>query len=320
MRIVGPGESIERAAGGVTTLPRYERPVESPCDSPDLTNIDVVPFTGCEAAIAGSALSPGARQLLCGLLRVGTTRDFPGGGVGIEYGSLLKTAARPDFLAGHIAEAAAHLRACNADLLVVPGMSGYPIGAMYAIVSGLPAILLKKTRLEGNPVGAFPAGSFIIPSYTGDGDVVMSADREAAQDIVDTIITAQLAAQADRAAPSLSLRLAGADDIIDKATMSQAVGESALVIGRAAIDDFIRRHRLATGDERPIDHRVELVAWVTPLIKGYNGPHAHLARSFGITPFAGLNITSVHLTPAAIGIEGVGILSFARAGQSAAVS
>lgn len=311
MQIVGPGESIGRTAG-VATLPRYERPPEAPCTSSPLAECDLIPYAAAEEAIAASALSPGGRALLRGMLRVGSTRVFPGGGVGIEYGSLLKTAARPEYLSAHVSEAAAHLRECQADLLVVPGMSGYPVGSMYAVVSGLPAILLKKTRLDGNPIGAFPAGSFIIPSYTGDGDVVMSADREAAQDIVDSIVAAQLAAQTDQLEPVLSLRLAGADDIIDKATMSQAVGESALVIGRAAIQDYVRRHRLATGDTRPIHDRAELVAWVTPLIKGYNGPHAHLARTFGISPYAGLNISSVHLVPAAIGIDGVGIFGFAR--------
>jgi hypothetical protein len=47
------------------------------------------------------------------------------------------------------------------------------------------------------------------------------------------------------------------------------------------------------------------------LIKGYNRPHEHLRRHFGIVPFAGLNVTSVHLEPSAIGVEGVGIVAFA---------
>ena len=56
-----------------------------------------------------------------------------------------------------------------------------------------------------------------------------------------------------------------------------------------------------------------MVAWVTPLIKGYNRPQEHLQRWFGIDPFAGLNITSVHLDPPAIGIEGLGVVAFALA-------
>jgi hypothetical protein len=134
------------------------------------------------------------------------------------------------------------------------------------------------------------------------------------QDIVDGIVAPQLVAQRDASEVTLTIRVAGADDIIDKATMSQAVGESALVVGCAAIEEFVRRHRLATGDVRPIVPKVEVVAWVTPLIKGYNRPQEHLKRHFGLVPFAGLNVTSVHLEPSAIGVEGVGIVGFAGAG------
>lgn len=292
-------------------LPRYERPGEASC--PDLRQLGaaVVRFEDAEPVIAASQLSPGARALLRGLLRVGSTRVFAGGGVGIEYGSLLKTAARPDYLAPHIAEAANHLRHQRVDLLLVPGMSGYPIGAMYAVVAALPALLLKKANLGDGDPAAYPTGAFVIPSYTGDGDVVMHADPAAVDDIVATIVAPQLAAQADQAEPRLHLRAAGADDIIDKATMSHAVGESALTIGHAAITDFVARHRAATGDRRPIYAQVEVVAWITPLIKAYNRPHEILRRHFGLDPFAGLHITSVHLDPPALGVAGVpGVLAF----------
>ncbi|MDQ3044148.1 MAG: hypothetical protein M3R06_03210, partial [Chloroflexota bacterium] len=139
------------------------------------------------------------------------------------------------------------------------------------------------------------------------------ADLDAVQEIVDGIVAPQLVAQTTAAEPVLTLRAAGADDIIDKATMSQAVSESALIIGRAAIADFIRRHRDTTGDQRPIETRVDVIAWVTPIIKGYNDPHAHLWRTFGLRPFAGLNITSLHLNPAAIGVEGLGVVAFRTA-------
>ncbi len=303
---------IATASGLTTTLPRYERPREE--RSPDPTGGDCIPHPGIEAALAASTLSPGSRDLLRGLLRLGTTRVFPGGGAGIEYGGLLKTAARPEYVAAHVVEAAAHLRQQRVDLLLVPGMSGYPIGAMYALASGIPAVLLKKAKLAGDPRHAYPAGAFVIPSYTGEGDVVMHADQEAVQDIVDAIVAPQLAAQAHEPEPMLTLRAAGADDIIDKATMSQAVGESALALGPAAIADWVRRHRAATADPRPIATRVEVVAWVTPLIKGYNGPQEHLRRAFGIRPFAGVNVTSLHLDPPAIGVEGVGVLGFATGG------
>jgi hypothetical protein len=187
-------------------------------------------------------------------------------------------------------------------------MSGYPVGAMYSIVSGVPAVLLKKAKLQ--PDGAYPPGAFVIPSYTGEGDVVMSADEAAVQDIVDTCLISQIAAQQDQLTLALTIRAAGADDIIDKATMSQAVGESAVAVCGAAIEHFLRRYRAETGDEREVETKIEVVAWVTPLIKGYNRPHEHLQRHFGVAPFAGLNVTSVHLEPSAIGIEGVGIVQF----------
>lgn len=293
-------------------LRRYERAKETAPVRQDESCGDVIPYERAEAAIAASALSDGGRALLRGLLRTGRTAVFPGGGIGIEYGSLLKTAARPDYLASHIKEAAAHLREREVDLLVVPGMSGYPAGAMYALGASIPAILLKKQKHqpERDPAD-YPPGSFVIPSYTGDGDVVMSADVAAMRDIVDTIMTAQLDQQRDAPVPQLSLRAAGADDIIDKATMSQAVSESALIVGRAAMADFRARYRIATGDGRPMRERIEIVAWVTPLIKGYNRPQEHMQRLFGVTPFAGLNVTSVHLDPPAIGIEGLGVVAFA---------
>ena len=292
-----------------TTLPRYQRPAE-PAPSEPARPRDVIPWDGVPAAIAASTLSPGSRALLLGLLRSGTCRLFPGGGAGIEYGSLLKTAARPDLLDEHVREAAIHLRQHEADLLLVPGMSGYPIGSMYALAAGLPAILLKKTRLSAAEAATFPPGAFVIPSYTGEGDVVMSADPAAVADIVDVVCERQVAAQADRHRLDLVLRCAGADDIIDKATMSQAVGESAVAIGMVAMGDWLARYRRATGDDRPASLRVETVAWVTPLIKGYNRPQELLRREFGITPFAGVNVVGLRLDPPALDVEGVGLVAF----------
>jgi hypothetical protein len=291
-------------------LPRYERPPEQIIATPELKLFHAIPYAESDAAIANSVLSLGSQALLRGLLRLGTTKVFPGGGAGIEYGSLLKTATRPEYVGPHILEAAEHLRQSRVDVLLVPGMSGYPIGAMYSAISGIPAILLKKQRLS-ECHGVYASGSFVIPSYTGEGDVVMSADLEAVQDIVDRILGPQLAAQQDELSPVLTIRAAGADDIIDKATMSQAVGESAVVVGRTAADDYIRRHRAATGDERPIAITVSVVAWVTPIIKGYNRPHDHLRHHFNLQPFAGINVTSLHLEPRAIGVEGVGVVAFA---------
>jgi len=291
-------------------LPRYERPREEMSDAPPIDVSACISFAESNRAIEASELSAGAKVLAKGLLRLGSTRTFGGGGVGIEYGSLLKTAVRPDLLGEHVREAAAHLSDRQVDVLLVPGMSGYPVGAMYSLAADVPAVLLKKVKFWAEAPASYPPGAFVIPSYTGDGDVVMHADQDALQDVVDVVARRQLDAQAESASPVITLRVAGADDIIDKATMSHAVSESALVVGRAAVDHFIRRYRSERGDGREIAVDVRVVTWVTPLIKGYNRPVEYMRRTIGVTPFAGLSVTSVHLGPAAIGIEGLGVVVF----------
>ncbi len=297
----------------VSPLPRYTRPHEETVAAP-LEGI--IPFAQSDAAISNSTLSAGSRALLRGLLRVGSTRMFPGGGAGIEYGGLLKTAARPDYIATHVSEATNHLRERQTDLLLVPGMSGYPVGAMYALAASTPALLLKKTKLGDADPNAYPAGAFVIPSYTGEGDVVMHADPAAVDDIVATIVSRKLSEQVDQPVIDLELRVAGADDIIDKATMSQAVSESAVVIGKEAIGHYLAQHRAKTGDRRPANVQVSVVAWVTPLIKSYNRPREHLWQSFKLQPFAGLDLYTVHLDPPAIGVTGVGSVGFAADGDA----
>src|SRR5918998_5510648 len=296
----------------VSPLPHYTRPREETVSAP---LEEIIPFTQCDAAIDNSPLSAGSRALLRGLLRVGSTRMFPGGGAGIEYGGLLKTAARPDYIAAHVYEAANHLRERQTDLLLVPGMSGYPVGAMYVLAGSTPALLLKKSKLGDADPNAYPAGAFVIPSYTGEGDVVMHAYPAAVEDIVATIVARKLAEQVDQPVVELELRVAGADDIIDKATMSQAVSESAVVIGEEALRRCLARHRLKTGDQRPANIQVSVVAWVTPLIKSYNHPREHLWQSFQLQPFAGLDLYTVHLDPPAIGVTGVGSVGFAANGD-----
>jgi hypothetical protein len=226
---------------------------------------------------------------------------------------LLKTAARPEYIAGHVQEAARHLRETQADLLLVPGMSGYPVGAMYALAAQIPALLLKKTRLDDANPNPYPTGAFVIPSYTGEGEVVMHADPAAVADIAQSLVERKLAEQADRREIEIELRVAGADDIIDKATMSQAVSESAVVVGNSALQNAIARHRARTCDGRPIATRVSVVAWVTPLIKSYNRPHEHLWNLIRLRPFAGVEVASIHLDPPAIGVSGIGVLAFAPA-------
>lgn len=295
------------------TVPRYDRPRE---EAPPVPIGEIVPFDRSNSAIADSPLSDGSRALLRGLLQLGTVRVFPGGGLGIEYGSLLKTAARPEFVAEHVHEAARHLREQRVDLLLVPGMSGYPIGSMYALAAGIPALLLKKTLLRDADPQAYPAGAFVIPSYTGDGDVVMHADPVAAMDIVSAIFARQVNAQAHLGALDIDLRVGGADDIIDKSTMSQAVGESALQIGESALRAAIAAHRVQSGETRPISTRVSVVAWVTPLIKSYNRGYEHLQRAFGLHPFAGLDIAAISLHPPAIDVAGIGAIAFAGATEN----
>ncbi len=308
-----PNRAYHPIAEDGTILKRYERPHESIDPQQVAETTSVIPFDTLKDALGASSLTPGAKSMLAGLLRLGQTAMFPGGGAGIEYGSLLKTAARPDYIAEHVREAAGYLHEKQVNLLVVPGMSGYPVGSMYSVMSGVPALLLKKQKHVPEADSArYPAGSFVIPSYTGDGDVVMSADLSATQDIVDSIVGPQLEAQASEESVTLSVRVAGADDIIDKATMSQAVSESAIIVGAAAVERFVARYRARSGDDRQIVADVRVVAWVTPLIKGYNRPQENLNRWFGITPFAGLNVTSVHLDPPALGIEGLGIVEFYR--------
>lgn len=295
----------------VGTLRRYHRPVEVAPIATAEPGPEMIAFQAAASALASSSLSEGSRALLLGLLRTGTTRIFPGGGVGIEYGSLLKTAVRPDDLGGHVADVAAHLQAARVDVLLVPGMSGYPVGAMYALASNTPAILLKKQSvgpLSGDEV--YPSGSFAIPSYTGESDVVLSADLDAVDDIVAGIVARQIALQETSDSVTIEVRCAGADDIIDKATMAHAITESAPLICESALSSAVARHRAATGDSRRIDCHVSVVAWAAPLIKRYNNPHTHLERTFGITPFAGIEITSVHLDPSAIGVEGAGLFAF----------
>lgn len=287
---------------------RYERPREDGTAS-RRERIPPIPFAEAKHAIAGSSLSPGAKALAVGLIELGSIRVFTGGGIGIEYGSLLKTAVRPDITGEHVREAAKHLREQLVDILLVPGMSGFPIGSMYAFAADLPAILLKKNEIRVDRLFDYTPGAFVIPSYTGEGDVVMTADPNAVQDIVDRVLAKQLEQQCNATELHFSLRFGGADDIIDKATMSQAVSESASVIGEVAIETFAARHRERTGDTRRVHPHVEVVAWVTPLIKSYNHPEDHLKRVLGIVPFAGLEITGLQTDPPALGIKGVGMLA-----------
>lgn len=302
----------------VNGLPRYERPVEGGPAGAPVSPEAVIPFAQAADAIAGSTLSPGSRRLLLGLLRTGAARVFPGGGIGIEYGSLLKTAVRPDLIAPHVAEVAAHLNERRVDLLLVPGMSGYPVGAVYALAAGIPAVLLKKQKVPAVFDGSdYPPGSFVIPSYTGEGDVVISADLAAVRDIVATTVAPQIEAQRDRTEVELTIRAAGADDIIDKAVMAHAATESAPAFCQDALDAAIAAHRAATGDARSFSTRVDVVSWVTPMMKIYNDPHGHLQRTFGIRPFAGVRVSSVHLDPPAIGVEGLGVVAFAPGAMNA---
>lgn len=289
-------------------LPRYDRPAER--EAPPPPRRAPVPPADHEAAIAGSTLSPGSRALLRGLMRLGRTATFRGGGVGLDYAGLLKSAVRPDIVGAHVAEAAAALREAEVDLLIVPGMSGFPIGTMYATAAGIPALLLRKEPVHAEHVErTMPPGAFILPSYTSAGEVVMSADPLALLDITGAIFERQALA-AEGPTVTLRLRVAGADDIVDKATMARAVSESARHLGRYALEAFRRDWQARTGDPRPVTLEVRMVTWVTPLLKAYNRPEAQLAGLLERPVVAGLRISGIYTAPRAVGIEGVGTLAF----------
>lgn len=150
---------------------RYQRPVESA--SPTVPSRKIISPADHGAAIDASRLSDGSKALLRGLMRLGRTATYSGGGVGLDYAGLLKTAVRPDILQLHVNEASTVLREQQVDLLLVPGMSGFPVGTMYATVAGIPALLLRKEpwRGEGRE-RTLPPGSFILPSYTSAGEVL----------------------------------------------------------------------------------------------------------------------------------------------------
>jgi hypothetical protein len=298
-------ENDLKYADPTTPVARYERSAEQPGAT---TPGPLIPVAGRKAAIAASSLTPGGRALATALLRTSRPRIFPGGGLGIEYGALLKTAARPDLLAPHIAEVVDHLRAAQIDILFVPGMSGYPIGAMYSQASGIPALLLKKQPYPPSDETEYAPGSFVIPSYTGSGDTLISADTAAAADILAGIVDRQLAEQIDDPWIEITVRIAGADEIIDKATMATAITETAPVFCRAVIEDLLIARRDQIG-ARAVAVGISVATWVTPLLKGYNGAAETLQSRCGITPFAGVTITSLHIDPPAIGIEGIGLLA-----------
>ena len=289
-------------------LPRYQRPAEPAAQA--TAGRVVIPPEGHEAAIAGSDLSAGSKALLRGLMRLGQAATFRGGGVGLDYEGLLKSAVRPEIVGDHVEEAAEVLRRHEIDLLLVPGMSGYPIGTMYAMAAGIPALLLRKEPVRSDTLErTMPPGAFILPSYTSAGEVVMSADPLALLDITAPIFARQVA-EAGEDELRLTLRVAGADDIIDKATMARAVSESARQLGRFAATRFERDWRDRTGDRRPLPLDIAMVTWVTPLLKAYNRPDAQLAKVTIAPPFAGLRISGIYTSPRAVGIEGVGTLAF----------
>jgi hypothetical protein len=285
-------------------LPRYDRASESPSGLP---GVPVITRSDLETALEASALSDGSRDIVRALIRLAKPARFPGGGVGLEYGPLLKTAARPDILARHIAEVSRHLQADSVDLLVLPGMSGYPIGAMYAQAAGIPALLLKKQPAGTVVPEDLPAGAFIIPSYTGNTDTVISADFDAARDMVSGIVNSQLAEQTDDSEIAVEIRIGGADDIIDKATMATAITENAPVFLHSVIDRILK-DREAEFANRTVRVRASVVSWVTPLLKAYAGAPSSLTSRFGIMPLAGAVITAIQLDPPAIGIEGIGLV------------
>ena len=294
-----------------TNVRRYQRNHESPAPAAR-ERVPLIAESAIGEAIADSSLSPGGKGLTLGLAALASVRAFPGGGLGIEYGSLLKTAVHPAFIADHVAEASTHLRNAAVDVLLIPGMSGYPIGSIYSFAAGIPAILLKKNEIRIDRPIDYSPGAFVIPSYTGEGDVVMTVDPAGVRSAIAPVLEAQVAAQQNEPGIDLAIRFAGADDIIDKGSMAIAISESAEAIGEWAIESWLLDYRARTGDQRPATRSIAVVAWITPMIKSYNRPQEQLQRLLGITPFAGIEITALQSEPPAIGIAGLGMLPLKR--------
>jgi hypothetical protein len=284
----------------IMSIPRYDRFQELPGELP---HTEPIHYGRLESLLAQSPLSAGGQELTRALLRWGRPRFFPGGGLGLDYGALFKTAARPDLFAHHTAEVTAHLQDNRTDLLVIPGMSGYPIGAMYSQSSGIPAVLLKKQTQPEIPSDLPPPGAFLIPSYTGAGDTLISADMTAVSAILEEVITRK----ANSGQNLIEIRIAGADEIIDKATMATAITETAPLFCHAAAEAICAQQF----PDRAFTLEINFVAWVTPLIKAYNRSQEVLQERFNIAPYAGLALTSLQHDPAAVGIAGLGVVAFA---------
>ena len=129
-------------------LRRYERRHEP--DQPfRRERLPAIPAAEVESAIERSGLTPGAKAMARGLVDLAAVRTFAGGGLGIEYGSLLKTAVRPDIIAGHVQEAATHLREKQVDVLLVPGMSGWPERISFTVAPARNSLPLMMAPFSG---------------------------------------------------------------------------------------------------------------------------------------------------------------------------
>ncbi len=89
--------------------------------------------------------------------------------------------------------------------------------------------------------------------------------------------------------------------------MAQAITETAPEVCHSVIQDILDRLPEAAG-LADVEIDVRVVAWVTPLLKGYNRPAERLAAATGIVPMAGLTISAIQLDPPAIGIAGLGLV------------
>jgi hypothetical protein len=279
-------------------LPRYSRAFETVAAA--ATPVAPLSPAAADAAIVAADLTPGGRALLGALVRVARARVFPGGGVGLDYGPLLKSAIRPDVVGAHVREAAADLR--GVDLLLAPGNSGHPIAGQYAAASGVPALLLRKDALAVADVAHAGPGSFVIASYTGSGDTLISPDLAAARDIVAGVVARQVAAQAGAPALWLTLRVSGVDDIVDKGVMVRALADAAGALGAALLAEAVADLR-ADGEQRPVTTAVAFDAMLAPLRRLAPGGAALPAPVH-----AGVEIAAVQVSPPAILVAGVGWL------------
>lgn len=281
-------------------LPRYIRPAET--RPPKIATDSIIPFSRVKEAIRNSQLTPGGEGLLIEILSNGGIVNFGPGNPGVFYPTLKSEENLPlHAVAHHINEVSDHLHANKVDLLFIPKNSGVPIGRRCAKQAEIVPIFLDK--LEPSDDGnLYPPGSFVIPSYTGEGERVMSPPTAVLEEAVFGIMESQL-----RKGQHVIIRQTAYDDMGDKWTMGEAIRKHSAEAIHAAVVKYLK--------ENPVRQDVTVsTAWqpmAVTLAKYYTTPTDQVVRKIGALPLVGLPITEIDLERQAIGILGVkGALGF----------